>query len=1034
MALVCTTADRFSHKLKLYGDKLSLCCGDVWRSLDSDFFRRLHYHLDRKAIRPEACRPRPHQEEAISTSYEHFSVNRNSRGKLIMPSGTGKSLTAYWIAKKLEAKKILLAVPSLALIRQTLETWTKEAQSDGREVNWICVCSDPSVKEIERDDLAIFTQDLGVRVHTDPNEIAAWLGVQPDSTTLVLTTYQSGEAVGNASKKAEFVFDVGILDEAHKTAGNKDSLFSYLLHDQNIAIKHRLFMTATERRYKGRSDKIVSMEDPQIYGDTFHLLSFKKAMECQPPILSDYKIVTIVVNRSEVAELITKNSYIRFGQTGLERPEEAETLATAIALRKAMLKYPICHSVSFHSSVKRARIFKDIHESLSTVFPDFGILDTFHVSGETPTAVRSRVLDAFAYSSRALVTNARCLTEGIDLPNIDCVIFADPKKSAIDIVQATGRALRRSPGKELGYVIIPVLIADGTDPFEEVNSPSFGRLLSVLKALAANDERIIEYFRSVSQGERHKSDNDTFVVDVPVPLEIDPELFAASLQVRLWPSVAKLAWRPFSQARDFARSLKLRTTEEWIRYRKGEFHEKGSLPEDIPADPAKVYKDKGWNGYGDWLGTGAIANQNRQYRSFEDARSFVSNLGLENRSQWARYCKGKLPDKGILPEDIPAYPEGVYRDKGWDGYGDWLGTGTVANQNREYRSFGEARLFVRKLGLKSKSQWARYCRGEFPDKEPLPPDIPSNPPLVYKDEWTKWGDWFGTGTEAPRNRRYRSFQEARKFVHGLHLRNTKQWRRYCRGEIIKDTPLPKDIPADPSRVYKNEWTGLGDWFGTDFTATWRREYRSFKEAREFVRSLEFKGRSEWQKYCKGEVVKSLPLPADIPADPYKVYIDEWIGWGDFFGTGHVANWKRQYVPFEEARSFARSLKLKSQAEWQSYCKGELPGKPVKPDNIPADPRKVYKDQGWISMGDWLGTGIIAPQYREYRSFESARHFVRKLCLLNQDEWKSYCKGELPNKTPLPDDIPRNPHVVYKSSGWVGLRDWLGTNLGGPNRL
>jgi len=452
LGLVCTNAERFSHKLMLYGERLSLCSGEVWRSLDKKFFERVRKFLTGRTVSLCPIKPCKHQKKAILNAYGHFIGGKESRGKLISPCGTGKSLSGYWIAEKLGAKKILIAVPSLALIRQTLEVWTRESVALKRDVHWIAVCSDESVGDIERDDIAVLTQDLGIRVHTDPDEIAEWLKTRRKDATVVFTTYQSGKATAEAAKKAKTVFDVGILDEAHKTVGEKGNFFSYLLYEKNIHIKKRIFMTATERHYRGQSEDIVSMDDHEIYGDTFELLSFKKALEAKPPILSDYKIITISVTHDEIASLIRENLLVKPDKGRWDREVEAEMLAAVIALRKAMKKYPIRHAVSFHSSITRAKAFKYTQDLFTSTFPEYGKLESFHISGNTPTSVRSRELEEFSKAKWSLVTNARCLTEGIDVPNIDCVLFADPKRSMIDIVQAVGRALRTYEGKKMGYV------------------------------------------------------------------------------------------------------------------------------------------------------------------------------------------------------------------------------------------------------------------------------------------------------------------------------------------------------------------------------------------------------------------------------------------------------------------------------------------------------------------------------------------------------------------------------------------------------
>ncbi len=649
LGLVCTNAERFSHKLALYGDRLTLCHSDNWRALDTEFFHCLHELLEHRAasIRPFA--PFPYQRVAVDNAYQHFMTEGRSRGKLIMPCGTGKSLTSYWIAEALKAQTILVAVPSLALIRQTVEVWARESVANRRDLHWIAVCSDESVAANESDDISFLTQDLGIRVYSDPGEIARWLEARQGGTTVVFSTYQSGRRTAEGAKISGTAFDLGIFDEAHKTVGKMHGLFSYLLDDENVAMKKRIFMTATERHYRGESDNIVSMSDPNLYGDTFQLLSFKQAVESDPPILTDYKVVTIVVTREEIASLIELNLFVRPDRGKWDEDVEAETLAALIALRKSMQKHPIKHAVSFHSSVARARAFANYNTTFTGAFPAYGTVETYHVSGKTPTSIRSRRMKEFAESERSLVTNARCLTEGVDVPKIDCVLFADPKRSKIDIVQAVGRALRKADGKQLGYVIVPVLSDHTRESINGLQDSGFDSVLSVLRALAANDERIIDYFRTVSQGRKWAKGQIPFEVNIPDGRLIDSDNFIHSIELKLWPRLAKLSWRPFDEAREFVRALGLRNQHEWRKYCRSQLPDRTRKPEDIPTDPHIVYKEEGWRTMGDWLGTGTIASRGRKYRMFEEARAFVRSLKLSGDSEWKRYCKGESPEKGIAP-------------------------------------------------------------------------------------------------------------------------------------------------------------------------------------------------------------------------------------------------------------------------------------------------------------------------------------------------------------------------------------------------
>ena len=624
--VICSTTERITHVLKDQ-DRIAFCALDIWQALDADFLKRLRTHLAHKPALLKPHKPKAHQKPAVKDAHGHFVIGKAKRGKLIMPCGSGKSLTAYWIAGELGSRRIVIAVPSLALIRQTLKVWLRETQANQQEVEWICVCSDESAGRVERDDTAVLRQDLGVPCLTDPNEIAAWLKRKHSGLTVVFTTYQSGETLAKAARAAKFTFDLGIMDEAHKTVGDGEKLFSHLLQDKNLPIRRRLFMTATERRYAGQSDTVLSMDDPATYGETFHLLSFKRAMEYDPPILSDYKIISIAVSREEVAELIRKNTFVRPDKGPWNEEIEADMLASLIALRKAMKRYPIRHAVSFQGRIQRAEVFKTHNDDFTQSFHSYGKLETFHVSGKTPTGTRARIIGEFARAERALITNARCLTEGVDVPGIDCVLFADPRRSAVDIVQAVGRALRPAPNKQFGYIIVPILHDTDATADDIFKSPAFKEILTTLRALASNDEQIIEYFRGVSQGQQRKGGASVqFDIDERLAKRIDLADFVREIELKCWDCLAKLSWRPFEEARGFVRSLKLKSRAEWDAYSKGQMPHLGRLPADIPANPNSLYADQGWTGVGDWLGTGIIAAHLRKFRPFVEARTFVRKL------------------------------------------------------------------------------------------------------------------------------------------------------------------------------------------------------------------------------------------------------------------------------------------------------------------------------------------------------------------------------------------------------------------------
>ena len=955
LALVCTSGNRFSYKLqKFYGDRISLLAGDSFRELNEEFFSLVHAELKGRAKKIKKLTPRAHQKRAIGNAHKHFIKEKESRGKMIMPCGSGKSLSAYWIGEKLGAKRILVAVPSLALIRQTLDVWARESLASGRSIRWICVCSDESVGKVANDDISLLTQDLGVEVKSKPEDISNWLKRKTTAISVVFVTYHSGEILSEASADSNYSFDLGIFDEAHKTVGVKGKLFGHLLFDRNINIEKRLFMTATERRYQGVSENILSMDDPETYGDTFELLSFKEALECDPPILCDYQIVTIAVTTKEIETLIRSNVFVKPSSGKSVNEIEAKMLAAVIQLRKTMKEYPLSHCISFHQSIARAKAFQETNENVSKTFPEYGELNTYHVTGAMPTSQRQEVLDEAISSDRSLITNSRCLTEGVDVKQIDGVLFADPKGSAVDIVQAVGRALRPHKGKKMGYVLVPIIIDSDKIEDRVEQSEAYADLLTVLRALASNDERIIEHFRSIAEGKKSTKGRKDFIFTIPESLEIDSKGFARQVELKIWDKLAKLSWRPFEEARKFANSLLLEKWDDWNKYCDGELKNIPPKPKDIPNAPQSVYHKNGWAGVGDWLGTGSIASFNRTYCDYKSARQFVVRLNLKDSSEWRRYCKGEVDGKPEILDYIPKTPWKVYKGKGWTNIGDWLGVPIKGGRN--LFSFKKARAFVHKLGLKNRAEWIKYCNGELQELVPKPDAIPNAPQSTYEGKgWSGVGDWLGTGVIAAHLKEYLRFEEARAFVHKLGLKNSAEWKSYCKGEMDDKPPKPSNIPSKANSTYKDSgWVNFSDWIGVPTAARYRK-FLPFKEARAFVHKLGLKNSAEWKSYCKGEMDDKPPKPINIPVTPYSVYRGRgWSRMGDWLGTGRIQTNKRSYRSFTNAKKFVRELKLRSGAEWKKYCKGELINKPPKPIDIPISAYKTYKDKGWKGMKDFLG--------------------------------------------------------------------------------
>ncbi len=854
--LVCTTVDEYA---KIYEGKenIGFCNSDEWRKLDKIFFDWVRNKLSGKEKKLIAYKPKPHQVKALKEATNYFIKGKNNRGKLVFPCGAGKSLTGYWITRELKSKSIIVAVPSLSLVKQTLEVYLRESVANNDTIAWLCVCSDEGIGK--NDDVVIHTNEIGVPCVTNKTVIAKWLSDNSKKKTIIFTTYQSGKTIAEACKIANHSFDLGIMDEAHKTVGQQDKLFSHLLFEKNIKIQKRIFMTATERRYAGSSDEVLSMDDINVYGETFTQMSFKEAIDIG--ILSDYKIITLFISNSEVRKLIEQNAFVKPVGKEWDKETEARTLASLIALRKAMTEYPIHHAVTFHSSIKKAEAFEQSQAVFSKAYPKFAKVKSFHVSGAMPTSVRGKIVDEFAQTDKGIITNAKCLTEGVDVPNIDCVLFADPRKSTVDIVQAVGRALRKKEGKDFGYVILPVF-TESNNIDEIVDSDEFKEILTTLRALASNDERIIEYFRDISKGKKgnRKDSLIQFEIDEAIAETINEKKLIESIELKSWERLARLSWMPFVEARNFVHDLKLNSREDWERYCKSP-----KRPLDIPTNPNVIYKYNGWKSNGDWLGTNYVANQLREYSSYEDAKRYAQSLNFRSQKEWFNHCKTSK-----VPMGIPQSVTDVYKNNGWISWGDFLGSGNIATYNRKYLTYEKAKSFVKELGFKSEKYWREYLKsGKKPE------NIPSQPAKVYKDNgWRGMGDFFGTGSIAAKDRNYCSFEEAKAFAQQLKIKSWKEWQIFS-----KSGKRPENIPSSPERVYlKLGWNSWGDFLGTGTTPAKDKKFKSFVDAKIFCQRLKLKSVNEWRIYCKSGL-----KPLDIPSAPNHNYKSQWKGWADFLG-------------------------------------------------------------------------------------------------------------------------------------------------------
>jgi superfamily II DNA or RNA helicase len=485
-----------------------------------------------------------YQGEAVDKVIEGFQ--HADRGKLIMACGTGKTLVALFTKERLAAQRTLMLVPSLQLLKQTIGEWRRNRKVD---FDYLPVCSDDTVSDADQDMPISTTSDLALPSETDPEEIARFLR-RRSGPRVVFATYQSSPEIAEAFRLSRVpAFDLVIADEAHRCAAPHSSEFATILDNEKIRASRRLFMTATPRIYSARILKTAteagfeyaSMDDETQFGQVFHRLTFGEAIERN--LLTDYQVAIIGVDNATYRDWAEKAWFITIDGREVT---DARAVAGQIGLAKAMRRYDMRRVITFHSRVKGAQRFAQTLPEVIDWMPEqrpAGKLWTDSVDGTMSAGERQRRmarLRDLGNGDRGVISNARCLTEGIDVPTLDGVAFIDPKRSEIDIAQAVGRAIRRAPDKTIGTIVIPVFIdTDEPDPEVVLNDSAFKPVWDVLLALRAHDEELAQQLDDLRRMlGRRRSNNTRKDLSLPPKIKTDiPDVcgrdFARAFNVRL---------------------------------------------------------------------------------------------------------------------------------------------------------------------------------------------------------------------------------------------------------------------------------------------------------------------------------------------------------------------------------------------------------------------------------------------------------------------------------------------------------------------
>ena len=512
-----------------------------------------------------------HQKEAFDDVTNGFKTS--DRGKLIMACGTGKTFTALRIAEQIAgiAGSVLYLVPSISLLSQAMREWSEQR---GIDHSYIGICSDTRAGQTSEDSSVL---ELKIPVTTDPSSISHTLqNPDGDKMTVVFCTYQSLPLVEKAQNDGAPPFDIIFCDEAHRTTGveapgDRTSPF-VLVHDADrIRANKRLYMTATPRLYtEGAKSKaarhdteVFSMDEREIYGPEFHRLPFSKAVEIDE--LSDYKVVVLAVSEREVNAALRGESDININDAtkivgcwrALQNPEYKENGNEPVK----PLKRVIAFTNRIAESKAMVKHWDEIVETATERLPeeqqpiDFKC-ETKHVDGTDHALNRKARLDWLKGGTDGtcrILSNARCLSEGIDVPALDAVLFMTSRKSYVDIIQAVGRVMRKAPGKQYGYIVLPVAIPDGVDPANALDdNERFSTVWGVLRALRSHDDRLNAEINRIDlnktlpdriifggDGEEAPTGQQMFLpIDIP-PEAILPKIVEKCGDRKYWESWAK---------------------------------------------------------------------------------------------------------------------------------------------------------------------------------------------------------------------------------------------------------------------------------------------------------------------------------------------------------------------------------------------------------------------------------------------------------------------------------------------------------------
>lgn len=496
-------------------------------SLDNAFFLDLIEFCKEKDTKKIKVEKRSYQTKAISEIVN--KLKSTDKGKYISACGTGKTITSLLIKEELKSNKTLFVVPSIYLVKQTLESWIKFRSSTFR---FLCIVSEfnPDLSGDSDDLYDINPSELGVQSTTDPEIIKKFLDEDKNSDLVIFSTYQSLDKVFANNLIPNDYFDLAFFDEAHRTAGAGDGKFQFCFNKEKINSKKTIFMTATPRVLKPIAKKqaednnfdFFSMDDVEKYGEVLHQFSFRDAINNN--VICDYEIY-FELYEEELASL-----NINYRSEVNDEVFDNKDLVIGLGIEKLFNDKGINKIINFSNSISSA---EKKSKSIRYVLNQYKDIYIDAISSKDSSSTRNKKMSEFKKSKRAILSNARCLTEGVDVPDVDCIVFSEKRKSVVDIVQAVGRCLRKSKEnpEKIARIFIPVIVDRNQN---SIDKKKFSYLFEIIEAIKAHDEGLKDEIDKLNLGESGISSSGTKKINlVSHTKNIDLETISKSLRLEI---------------------------------------------------------------------------------------------------------------------------------------------------------------------------------------------------------------------------------------------------------------------------------------------------------------------------------------------------------------------------------------------------------------------------------------------------------------------------------------------------------------------